>query len=62
LPARIDLTRPHDHYRLSSTYQSPASVDIDREFRPEAFVLENRWKLPEVDLDARRAKPTPNNQ
>ena len=57
LPARIDITRPHDRYRLSITYQSPASVDIDREFRPEAFVLENRWKLPEVDLDARHAKP-----
>jgi hypothetical protein len=61
LPSRIDITRPHDRYRLSITYQSPASVDIDREFRPEAFVLENRWKLPEVDLDA-RAKPTPDNQ
>ena len=62
LPARIDITRPHDHYRLSITYQSPASVDIDREFRPEAFVLENRWKLPEVDLDSRGAKPAPVNQ
>ncbi len=61
LPARIDITRPHDHYRLSITYQAPASVEIDREFRPEAFVLENRWQLPEVDLDTRqnnRAKIT----
>ncbi len=62
LPSRIDITRPHDHYRLSITYQSPTSVDLNREFRPEAFVLENRWKLPEVDLDARRAQPTPINQ
>ena len=62
LPARIDITRPHDRYRLSITYQSPASVDVDREFRPEAFVLENRWKLPEVDLDARRANPPSVNQ
>jgi hypothetical protein len=62
LPSRIDITRPHDRYRLSLTYQAPASVDIDREFRPEAFVLENRWKLPEVDLDAKSAKPAPNNQ
>lgn len=61
LPSRIDITRPHDRYRLSITYQSPASVDIDREFRPEAFVLENRWKLPEVDLDA-RSKQAPVNQ
>lgn len=61
LPSRIDITRPHDRYRLSITYQSPASVDIDKEFRPEAFVLENRWKLPEVDLDVRHAKPRPVN-
>lgn len=62
LPSRIDITRPHDHYRLSITYQTPASVDIDREFRPEAFVLENRWQLPEVDLDARQGKPAAINQ
>lgn len=56
LPSRIDITRPHDHYRLSLTYQAPASMDIDREYRPEAFVLENRWQLPEVDLDAPQSK------
>jgi hypothetical protein len=61
LPSRIDITRPHDHYRLSITYQSPASVDINREFRPEAFVLENKWRLPEVDLDARRTGSAPIN-
>ena len=54
LPARIEITRPHDHYKLSIAYQTPAQVDIDKEFRPEAFVLENRWQLPEVDLDARQ--------
>jgi hypothetical protein len=54
LPARIEITRPHDRYKLSIAYQTPASVEIDREFRPEAFVLENRWQLPEVDLDARQ--------
>lgn len=62
LPSRIDITRPHDHYRLIVTYQAPASMDIDREFRPEAFVLENKWQLPEVDLDApqnNRAKVSP---
>jgi hypothetical protein len=56
LPSRVDITRPHDHYRLIITYQAPASMDIDREFRPEAFVLENRWQLPEVDLDAPQNK------
>ena len=54
LPARIEITRPHDHYKLSITYQTPAAVDVDKEFRPEAFVLENRWQLSEVDLDARQ--------
>jgi hypothetical protein len=53
LPTRVQITRPHDHYKLSIVYQSPTSVEVDREYRPEAFVLENRWQLPEVDLDAR---------
>ena len=54
LPSRIEITRPHDHYKLSIAYQTSADVEIDKEFRPEAFVLENRWQLPEVDLDARQ--------
>jgi hypothetical protein len=54
LPSRIEITRPHDHYKLSIAYQAPAEVEVDREFQPEAFVLENRWQLPEVDLDARQ--------
>lgn len=54
LPSRIEITRPHDQYKLSITYQAPAEVEVDREFRPEAFILENRWQLPEVDLDARQ--------
>jgi hypothetical protein len=54
LPSRIEITRPHDRYKLSIAYQTPDAVEIDREFRPEAFVLENRWQLPEVDLDARQ--------
>jgi hypothetical protein len=33
---------------------------VDKEFRPEAFVLENKGGLPEVDLDERlRKKATP---
>jgi len=53
-PARIEITRPHDHYKLSIAYQAPATADIDKEYRPEVFVLENRWQLTEVDLDARQ--------
>jgi hypothetical protein len=59
LPSRIEITRPHDHYKLSIAYQTPAQVEIDKEFRPEAFVLENRWQLPEVDLDARQRNKAP---
>nr|ALS89050.1 protein of unknown function (DUF4292) [uncultured bacterium] len=59
LPSRIEITRPHDHYKLSIAYQTPTSVEIDREFRPEAFVLENRWQLTEVDLDARQRTKAP---
>ncbi|HEY0430258.1 MAG TPA: hypothetical protein VGC61_00535 [Pyrinomonadaceae bacterium] len=59
LPSRVEITRPHDHYKLSIAYQAPNSVEIDREFRPEAFVLENRWQLTEVDLDARQRPKAP---
>ena len=59
LPSRIEITRPHDHYKLSIAYQSPSAADIDREFQPDAFVLENRWQLPEVDLDARQRNKAP---
>jgi len=58
LPARIEITRPHDHYKLSIAYQDPATVNIDKEFQPEVFVLANRWQLPEVDLDTRLRNKT----
>jgi hypothetical protein len=54
LPARVELTRPHDRYKLNLTYQSPESVIIDRQYDAEVFVLQNKWLLPEVDLDAAR--------
>lgn len=56
LPSRIEITRPHDQYKLTVAYQVPGSVEVDREFRPEAFVLENKGQLPEVDLDERLRK------
>jgi len=58
LPSHIVLTRPQDRYTVSITYQAPESAIIDREYKPEAFVLENSWQLPEVDLDARKETPT----
>ncbi len=54
LPSKIQITRPLDRYKLSITYQAPSDVDINRAFQPEAFTLENRWQLPEVDLDQRQ--------
>jgi hypothetical protein len=53
MPSRIDITRPQDLYKLSVTYQSPEAVVIDRPYDPAVFVLENKWQLPEVDLDNR---------
>jgi len=60
LPSRIEITRPQDQYKLSITYQDAASVELNREYNPKAFVLENRWQLPEVDLDAQIKKVTAN--
>lgn len=62
LPSRVEITRPHDQYKLSITYQAPPSVELNREYRPEAFILENRWQLPEVDLDTRQNKRVTSNQ
>ena len=60
LPSRIEITRPLDQYKLSITYQDTASVELNREYAPKAFVLENKWQLPEVDLDAQNKKVTAN--
>lgn len=54
LPSRIELSRPHDGYKLALTYQSPEEAIVDREYQPGIFVLENKWTLPEVDLDTRK--------
>ena len=53
LPARIELTRPQDGYKLLLNYQAPEIVVIDRQYDPEIFLLENKWQLPEYDLDKR---------
>lgn len=60
LPSRIEITRPQDQYKLSISYQDSASVELNREFGPKAFVLENKWQLPEVDLDVQYKKVTAN--
>src|SRR5216684_2564523 len=58
MPIQVGLTRPQDHYRITITYQAPESVIVDHEYPPEVFVLENKWGLREVDLDAEK-KPAP---
>lgn len=60
LPSRIEITRPQDQYKLNITYQDASSVELNREYGPKAFVLENKWQLPEVDLDAQYKKVTAN--
>jgi len=62
LPGRIELTRPQDQYKISLSYQDPASVDLNKDWPPQAFVLQNKWQLPEVDLDAEKAKKLTANQ
>src|ERR1051325_4614244 len=44
LPSRIEITRPLDRYKLSITYQDSASIELNREYMPKAFVLENKWR------------------
>lgn len=51
LPLRIEVTRPKERYKMSLTYQSPESVTIGKTYKQDAFVLQNSWNLPEVDLD-----------
>lgn len=60
LPSRIEITRPQDQYKLSITYQDATAVELDRGYPPKAFVLENKWGLPELDLDAQNKKVTAN--
>lgn len=60
MPAKVSLTRPQDHYKITVTYQAPESATIDREYPADAFVLTNRWNLPEVDLDAKKASAPKN--
>jgi hypothetical protein len=62
LPSRIEITRPQDQYKLSISYQDSSSVELNREYGPKAFVLENKWQLPEVDLDAQNKKVTANQE
>jgi hypothetical protein len=54
LPAEMTLTRPQDRYSIRITYQTPESVKVDLPYPPDAFVLQNRSGLKEVNLDAKK--------
>jgi hypothetical protein len=60
LPAKISLTRPHDQYKISITYQAPESLTINHEYKADAFILTNKANLPEVDLDEKKSTPPKN--
>jgi hypothetical protein len=60
MPAKISLTRPQDHYKITITYQAPESLVLDHDYPADAFVLTNKWNLPEVDLDAKKTTPPQN--
>jgi hypothetical protein len=75
LPLRIVVTRPKEKYKMSLTYQDPTGVSIGKTYPQAAFMLENRWNLPEVNLDDKlrevktkqtqaevEKSPTPNNK
>lgn len=51
LPLRVEVTRPKEKYKMRLTYQSPENVSIGKTYPKEAFVLENSWNLPVIDLD-----------
>ncbi len=51
LPLQIVVTRPQEKYKMRLTYQSPQDVSIGKTYPQEAFILENIWNLPVLDLD-----------
>ena len=60
LPSRVEITRPQDQYKLSISYTDSGSVELNKNIPSRVFVLENKWQLPEVDLDAQNKKVTAN--
>ena len=62
LPSIIELTRPQDGYKLRLSYQAPEAVVMDRQYDSGIFLLENKWQLPEFDLDKRESGRTVRKQ
>lgn len=51
MPIQVQVTRPQERYSVRITYQQPNTVVIDKPYDAPVFLLENKWQLPEVDLD-----------
>jgi hypothetical protein len=58
LPLQISVTRPKEKYKMSLKYQAPETVSIGKTYPKDAFVLQNTWNLPEVDLDKKLTEAT----
>jgi hypothetical protein len=61
LPMRVTVTRPKEKYKMSLTYQTPENVTIGKNYPTNAFVLQNTWNLPEVDLDKKLSEVSATN-
>ena len=62
LPALVQITRPQERYSVKLTYQQPTDVVIGKTYDDGVFLLENKWQLPEVDLDKQIAQSKLINQ
>lgn len=62
LPVQVQITRPLERYSVKLTYQVPSEVIIDKPYEDGVFLLENKWQLPEVDLDKQAAEAKLINQ
>jgi hypothetical protein len=51
MPVRVEVTRWQEKYKMSLTYQAPEAVVIGRVFPSSTFELQNKWNLPEMNLD-----------
>jgi hypothetical protein len=60
LPGKVSLTRPHDQYKITISFQTPESLTINHEYPADAFVLTNKSNLPEVNLDEKKSTPPRN--
>jgi hypothetical protein len=58
LPLEILVTRPQEKYSMRLRYQTPESVTIGQTYPQTAFVLQNSWELPELDLDKKLQEAT----